>query len=761
MKTIMDRDCFTNFLEAFEKGHVLSALQQILTGPEAAYDDLYSQDKEALHIVADYVDATVLTNCFSSEICNVRLQNLLNTRQLACRFPNTLTMLKFEESMLHTLNFSLTEHSPEEAFIKYHQQLLQAPDLFLECTQQRTKVMREWIKFKKCKPSLANLIQHPHVLYSSPWHIFRYSNSTKPLVLTKHEGIPLIFLDPCDRDYSELLNPLKEKPAVFVFDTKAAFFHLLQFEEVAISLSDPEHLIYILEFYPNELLKAQEWRCKPELSLQPLLFDTHSAAQEALPLFVQALRQCLNQSPEELIKDNALANWLYRISQGIASSIEEKRLGITRSVALAETKASHHWYDPHKGLPPSNLPQYSKKCDYLSQKLSEIGRGRYARIKIIEKKMKLAHIVPQIVDASHAPSRLLRTLLTHSNREQFELFLISTERLTFHPNDYPINSTFTPHSIKTAKETLRQLQNLGIPFYLIPEGFPYEETAKAVASLLHELKIDIAVFHGPDTINCLIAQMCDVPLRVLFEHGTLPTYPCFDRIIVSTEAALEIYANEFKMMGMDAYALPYAIDLQSDWSDPAPTKKDLGLPENSIVLTTISLHLEERLGTEMCHAIAGILKRCPNAYYVPIGPISEQNKRRFLNYFQAAGIDNRVLFLGSKTNPSHWVRAMDLYLNEFPFGSGLGILDAIASGKPVITMYDKEGPPQSRYGGSYFGIDKSIRSGRVEDYVNLACELIKNKLLYKEWSLHALERYKMHTNTEAYVKGFENIVSRH
>ncbi len=101
---------------------------------------------------------------------------------------------------------------------------------------------------------------------------------------------------------------------------------------------------------------------------------------------------------------------------------------------------------------------------------------------------------------------------------------------------------------------------------------------------------------------------------------------------------------------------------------------------------------------------------------------------------------------------------MHLYLNEFPFGSCLGILDAMAGGCPVVTMYDATGPQQARYGGNFFGIDKAITSGKKEDYIALACKLLQNSEMHKEWSQHSLKQYEQFADVKTYVKKFERII---
>lgn len=209
-------------------------------------------------------------------------------------------------------------------------------------------------------------------------------------------------------------------------------------------------------------------------------------------------------------------------------------------------------------------------------------------------------------------------------------------------------------------------------------------------------------------------------------------------------------------MGIKFVTLPFVVDSRMGWGEnPYPYEK-LGVPPGSFLMTTISNHLESRLTRQMCHAISKILQRCPHAYYTPMGPIKDASRQ--MDIFLKYGVQDRVRFLGHCDEPSQYARSMHLYLNEFPFGSGLGILDAMASECPVVSMYDPEGPPQGRYGGIYFGLEKAVQPGDTDGYVKLACQLYEEEAMYKAWAEHAKMQYEKHTDVESYMQKFEDIL---
>ncbi len=105
---------------------------------------------------------------------------------------------------------------------------------------------------------------------------------------------------------------------------------------------------------------------------------------------------------------------------------------------------------------------------------------------------------------------------------------------------------------------------------------------------------------------------------------------------------------------------------------------------------------------------------------------------------------------------AQWVRSADLYLNEFPFGSGVAILEAMAAHVPVVTLYDHLGPAQSRYGAQYIGEERAVTT--PEEYVALAGKLLESAALRREWSNALRERYLKHADVNAYREAFHTAI---
>jgi glycosyltransferase involved in cell wall biosynthesis len=732
------------FIAQYEKGDFLAALQLILSHPDVTYDHLVSQDPAFWYLV-NYADACAFSDSFTMYVASQALQTQLSTSSKAQKF---LERLQWESYFLHPI---LLNEDAEKLFSQLNEVDIEVLPLpYQTMLKAKLELWKRIRALKATKPQWTTQVEARLPMHAwLPWHFFAYQLPVETLPALKPHQTPLIFLEPVEGlDYEAHLAPFLQAPAIFACETMSSFLQLLQFPGMESILA--RHCIYILELYPCEQFAcqmAEKWG-----TLCPVILLKRKMFSEYIPLLIQALTAYLTQP--DLKQETPAANWLYQLSCRMLYSAKVERYGPSRFIALHVEESYRTWFDPHKGLIPPQVHLGPNPKDYLQEYLAALPRK--ANPFTPQNKIRLAHIVPQMVGLQHAPTRLVTTLLQHADQVWFDLFLISTERMLIRPLDYPVCHYRSEPSPVLANFILNYLDSLGIHIHCEAEFSTYASTAEHIARLLKELQIDVAVFHGPDDINCLCSALCEVPVRILFEHGTLPAYPVFDLAILSTPEAVEKHQVEYKQMGMETCYLNYSVDVKATWKNEPYSKVELGFPENSFIMTTISNHLDARLGSEMLHAIGAILKRCPQAYYAPIGNVKKSDRMRAI--WQLYGVNDRVIFLGQKPDPSQYARSMELYLNEIPFGSGLGMLDAMASGCPVVSMYDPEGVPQARYAATYFGVEYVIKTGRVEDYVELACRLIEEPLLYQQWSEHALNQYEKRVDTQQYVKNFEKLM---
>lgn len=763
-------DLFYEYIDLYEQREVLKALQLVLQTPSIKYEDLKSSF-DAFQQIINFTDACAFKTFQEAHVAASALLQVLENNPLTQTFKEQVNWEKHFLEMY--VLFDPEEESDQLSETSWiakkllnlkqsttisNDQIEEAvenfPEEFHPFIRNILKTLQNWKRLIQSKPLLKTLLEAEFPIYTQqPWHFSTYPIKPKSKPALKNDSIPLIFIELFeDENYEELLSLYLAKEAVLVFENPTVFLQFLSIPSDISILLKKHVFVYILSLYPQEQIVRQNLQKLDVIEFQTIILSENSYFHKNSSLFSELFLKCLKQDKEAFKQDSNIANKLYELSKKILFETLSERYGEKRHIALRMQSHYEKWFGEHKGQAENDFSYDS--TDYFSEKLHFLANQRHPRNISTKQKIKLAHIVPQIMDGGHAPSTILNNLLNLADRDQFELFVFSTERLVTHTLEYPVATYSSLPSFETGVHFIENQQSRNVKIDIEKNPIMYEKTAENIAQKLQNNQIDIAIFHGSDEINTLISVLSDLPLRVFFEHGTAPSYPEYDVTIFSAEETMKLFEKKFPEIKVKNYFLNFCIDPKNTWNSLPYSRESIGLPVDGFMMTTISNHLEARLSPEMCKAICEILKQAPQAYYAPIGQI--KNPAAFLNRF---GIyQNRILVVGQKSNPSQFARSMDLYLNEFPFGSCLGILDAMASGCPVVSMFDENGPPQSRYGGTFFGLDHVVTSCDPKEYIALACRLANDPFFYKEWSDHALQEFDKRVDVAQYVKKLEKIL---
>lgn len=549
-------------------------------------------------------------------------------------------------------------------------------------------------------------------------------------------AVAAIFMEPLLLPWQQLLKPLESHQTLFIFRDLPAFLHCIAIDDVLSSLLIEGHEVFLLDHYPQKQIHPASTSLIP-ISLSPSL---HSYHERILSLIKGGTQESFR------------IDLLYQLGKNLCFAEDARRLGIHRSMALREFRRDQDLQDYHKSDLPLEIDLGPSRDLPFHRLLTELPKRRPGKL-LEQKPIKICHVVPQIVDGNHAPSRILRTLLDHHDRSKFDPSVIVTERLLFRPLEYPYN--LVNHSISSkirGKQDIACFQKRNIPVEVDAGKGSFLDSAKWVAEMLKQKQVSAAIFHGPDPINTFASLLSACPCHLLVEHGVAPSGGGYDLVISSTVEDAGARIHE----GWKSIGIPFSVDVCAQWDAAAYPREFFGTPPGAIHMTTISNHLETRLSEEMLQAIAWILKRNPLAYYLPIGPLN--HAETLFRDFEKYGVARQFWPMGRVPFPSQYARSMDLYLNEFPLGGCLGLLDAMAAGCPIVTMYYPNGPSAWKYGGSYCGIERAVASGDWRDYAERAEQLVRDPLLRKEWSAASIAKYRNHADPLRYVKALEEAI---
>lgn len=737
--------------EKYSRGDIVGAVEAVLSSPQVCYDFL---DDGSSRYWLNYIDALAFGTYATAYEANKFLQG-------NCSEKSLLACLCYDGYFLELAQ------SSEEHFVKVFEESRNTPSvnelLFcLHCERQGRLVDGEakrfvgdtlfdinlrtqWsfsqniLRFRRSKQALSNFYR----MVWRPYVPLKYS-CKKHINFDMTVETPVFFMELYDLDWKKLLKPWRNKNAVFVFYDISILWQSLQFDYVLKALLDPKHVIVLLDVYLNDQLFIQERVDKG--TLFPVMLAENPLLMEHQHNVIELLADCLYKLPEYSWVENSCADDLYQLGKTINNEIKMARLGESRFFAQEMLTATRNWWEIH----PNKGREILRPKDYRTTILErDFPIKKRADVLHVNKKQKVVHVVHRLIDQGYAPTKRLLSILKYYDFDKYDVYVVVTEQNVYRPREYPYRFDADEKTEQRGKKTIDLLQEMGIIVYVDDATEDFVTTAQKLSHYIDDEAIDTVVFHDCSSIISLMSHMVDTAEKIFFVHGALPDYNGFDSVVV----AFEEEAKRYKSLGMKVFVNPVGVNLTT--TGKAVSKEDWGLDEHNVILTTVSNMLDTRLSVGMCLAIGEILRECPQAYYMPIGYVSDQ--QRLMDIFSFCEVDDRVIFLGQVDEPFSLLLTMDIYLNDFPVGGGLAVLEAMAAGCPVVAMYDLIGNYKSREGGNYFGVDYTVSS--FSGYIAMACRLIEDRAFRGRMSDYARERYKYYSDEEAYSFRHQSIIN--
>lgn len=730
-------DIFNDFLHKYAEGRFSEGLELIIRDPDSCYDTLISTSPH-IQQLANYADSLVFGDYKDYALATQKLYDLLKSDQKYNDFVHILA----NETAIRASQPRIADTMSIEKFPLPFRSLV---------GQHRTNQQRK-TTLSNIHKYLPILVRQELYLNFYAWQFIPFRYPLKSQQISPGE-IPMILLEPSQENhFTTYLSPFQDTPALYIFDSYQHFYSVIKDENTFNVLANPQNLIYILGTYPHENFEHPFFRDK---TFAPILPRDIPHGKDFFPLLAQTLSKTLSE------KNKENASFLYTFSSQWTNYKRSLRLGESRCLAFYEKTLHTRWSDAYNKQiisSPHRLPinmNFTPK-DFVAERLQRDQQQRKPRILDSGKKLRVVHMIPFLGDYGVAPATLLHNLLEHTNRSIFDPSVICTDAYIKLTDNYPAKEGWSNSSQKEAPKTIDWMKSHNIDFWISQPALSIETQAVGTIKKLEEWGADIAVFHIPDVVNSTIAASTNTPLRVFMDYGTQPEYPGYDCAILNCEQSANSYGKELQKMNTDVYWLNYALNARKTWQEYARSKEGLGFPSDAFIMTTVSSSLDYRLNDEMCRTIGEILRRCPHAWYAVIGGTRREREIRTL--LLPYKVNERVKFMDFQINPGQMIRTFHLYLNEFPIGGCLALIEAMASSLPIVSMYKPNGPQAAQCGGIYYGLDRVIQLQNIEEYINLACNLATNKKMYAEWSEHAKQQYLKHSDEKEYVKKFEKIL---
>lgn len=357
----------------------------------------------------------------------------------------------------------------------------------------------------------------------------------------------------------------------------------------------------------------------------------------------------------------------------------------------------------------------------------------------------VALVVSNLVDHVVSHTKTLLHFARYANREEFKLTVISSENIAGRCNPmFPIGCLENP-SEKTGATAIAELRSLNVPVILLQRDVNFTKAAKLLCEALVSSGAHIAIFQSglATPIDWLAARLAHVPVKAaihigssLFNSGIHATF--YDNP-ANMERESQVWSEAY---GARIYQ-PLGVDIDDLDKQKPIERAQLGLPEDAVIIGTLSNHLDKRLSEPFLELMANVLASHPKTWFVAFGQRPTDDK---LPAFKARGVAGRVMFPGPQLASGSALKLLDIYASEFPVGGCVSVLEAMSCGAPVVAMRAGDAHAESA-AAEVVGPPYAIPSPDTSAYARLLTNWIENPEARRQAGRHmravALQKYHM------------------
>jgi glycosyltransferase involved in cell wall biosynthesis len=362
------------------------------------------------------------------------------------------------------------------------------------------------------------------------------------------------------------------------------------------------------------------------------------------------------------------------------------------------------------------------------------------------------------VDHIVAATKRVVQFARYIDRSRYRLAIYVSENLSRRESPLFPFGCVQGRTEESGSETLRRLREIDVPVYLGSRSTRFVQSALALAERLEQDNVDIAIFQSglACPIDWLAAKWARVPVRMCIHTGCSLFVPGMHATFFDSATDLERERSWWSKGEGERILLPKGADLADLRSQKPFSRARFGIPDDAVVIGTLSNHLDRRLSVPFMDLIAKVLRTHRDAWFLAFGadPLQEP-----MTFFQSQGVAERVRFGGRQSQAGSALKVLDIYANEFPVGGSQSVMEAMACGLPVVALRWSQAHAES-VGAELAGEELGIPSKNIQAYANRLNEWVRQPDARRSAGLAAYRRAEKFFSAKTYVRRLLKIAER-
>jgi len=339
----------------------------------------------------------------------------------------------------------------------------------------------------------------------------------------------------------------------------------------------------------------------------------------------------------------------------------------------------------------------------------------------VNRPIRIAYIASSIADDETA-GRTIQSLAKHLDPKRCKLSVYSTEVGVRRERQMFAQSSYAAASTTRGSATGDVLAKLKITPWLCSTDGDVVSCCKELANQIVKDRIDVILFDvtQADPIACTVAQWDCARVKINLCRRSPMYMSGVSCVSYVDPVRYEGDISFWNRRGVDSRFILEGMDLDETLAPP-PQRGTYGIPDNACVLATAGNDLDETISEEFCETVINILRSHPQAIYLLIGEGELNTQKR---KFESAGVAKRVGYAGRRKDLPGFLRMTDIYLSEFPCGTGTGALQAMCMERPCVAVRDGNDGAHSQ-AAQFVGNEACVSGDDPNDYIERVSKLIR------------------------------------
>ena len=400
---------------------------------------------------------------------------------------------------------------------------------------------------------------------------------------------------------------------------------------------------------------------------------------------------------------------------------------------------------------PSMCIKFSSLYNQVAEKLQKKMNATLP-VHVSKYPLKVALIVPNLVDDVVAYCQRVLYFARYLDRDRYDLRVYISENLAGRQTPlFPMGCVHCSSYVR-GQDTIHELRKLNVPIWACSTSTHFCDSSIQLAQWLSKDRIDVAIFQSSlsTPIDWLAARIAKVGLKMSLHTGCSLFMPEMDVSVYDNAVNLERENDVWPSDAGARHLVFKGTDIAELLNQGTLDRERFGIPDDVILLGTLSNHLEQRLSKPYMDLIANVMLEFQHVWFIAFGSDLLPHK---LDYFNDRGVGQRIRFGGKQIKSGAALTMLDVYVNEFPIGGSQSIIEAMACGVPVVAMKYSDAHAES-VSAELVGDEYAIHKKDEKGYLDLLRVWVSNRQERLKAAYKLQQRAYKYFSAEKYVASF-------